>query len=74
LNLNPKIAASVFLILAGISFAQQKTYEDVNYRKFSIFLNASDTVLSLPDKFLMSGTVTVYSDSAAISRLPLRQN
>ena len=67
MKLNSKIAAAVLLILAGELFTQQKSYEDVNYRKFSTQINAADTVVSLPDKFLMAGTVTVYSDSAEIS-------
>ncbi len=61
------IAVLILLISAGKVFAQQKTFDDVNYKKFVTTAAQSDTLITLPDKFLMFGTVTVYSDSMETS-------
>ena len=47
-------------------FSQQKTYEDINYRKYLINITSSDSVLRLPGKFIIPGSVTVYSDSIEV--------
>lgn len=62
-----KIAVLILLISAGKAFAQQKTFDDVNYKKFVTTVGQPDSLITLPDKFLMFGTVTVYSDSAETS-------
>lgn len=67
LKLNTQIAVLLLLISAGCLFSQQKSYEDINYRKFITTVNESDTLISLPDKFLMFNSVTLYSDSAEVS-------
>lgn len=68
LNLNPKIALLFLILLSGKLISQDtKPYEDINYKKFVTTVNSNDSLISLPDKFLMFGTVTVFSDSAAIS-------
>lgn len=68
MNLNPKIAVIIFILLTGKLISQDtKPYEDVNYKKFVTTVNSNDSLITLPDKFLMFGTVTVFSDSAATS-------
>ena len=69
---DPKIAVLFFLLLtAGLLpvslFAQPETFTDVNYKKFVTTVGSEDSLISLPDKFLMFGSLTVYSDSAAVS-------
>lgn len=49
------------------AFSQQKPYEDINYKKFITTVNSNDSLITLPDKFLMFGTVTVFSDSTETS-------
>ncbi|MCX7877510.1 MAG: hypothetical protein N2510_02590, partial [Ignavibacteria bacterium] len=44
-----------------------KPYIDVNFKKFYFNILPSDTVISLKDKFLLPGSVTVYSDSIEVS-------
>ncbi len=39
----------------------------MNYRKFFTTLTPSDTVIRLPDKFIVGNSVTLYSDSAAVA-------
>jgi hypothetical protein len=71
LKLNPKIAVLSLLLFAGSIISQQDTdlkpYEDINYKKFVTTVFANDSLISLPDKFLIFGTVTVFSDSAETS-------
>ena len=69
---DPKIAVLFFLLLtAGLLpvslFAQPETFTDVNYKKFVTTVGSEDSLISLPDKFLIFGSLTVYSDSAAVS-------
>jgi len=63
LKLNLKIAFILVLISAGSILSQPKTFNDINYKKFVTTVSGADTVISLPDKFLIFGSVTVYSDS-----------
>ncbi len=67
MKLNPKIAVLFLLILAGSIISQQKPYEDINYKKFVTTVNANDSLISLPDKFLKFGTLTIFSDSTETS-------
>lgn len=72
MKLNPKIAVLFLLIFAGTAISQQKLfdgkpYEDINYKKFVTTVAVNDSLISLPDKFLMFGTVTVFSDSSTVS-------
>lgn len=62
-----KIALLILFLSAGEAFAQQKSFNDVNYKKFVTSVAESDSLISLPDKFLMFGSVTVYSDSLETS-------
>ena len=48
-------------------YSQQKNLDDVNYKKFTSYLSKSDSVISLPDKFIIQNSVTLYSDSSFIS-------
>ncbi|MBZ0203863.1 MAG: hypothetical protein K8I03_12665 [Ignavibacteria bacterium] len=65
---NPKIAAVLLFILAGIAYSQPKTFNpgDVNYKKIVISVAGADSVIVLPDKFLKFGTLTLYSDSTEV--------
>ncbi len=65
---NPKIAAVLIFILAGIAYSQPKTFnpDDVNYKKIVISVAGADSVIVLPDKFLKFGTLTVFSDSTEV--------
>ena len=63
----PKIAAVLFLLFAGIVYSQPETFNDINYKKFVTTAAGNDTVISLPDKFIRFGSLTVYSDSSAVS-------
>lgn len=67
MKLNLKIAVISILVFAGRSVSQPKTFNDVNYKKFITTVSGADSVISLPDKFLIFGTVTVYSDSTETS-------
>lgn len=49
------------------TYAQQKAYEDVNFKKYNVSITSSDSILVLPEKFLIKGSVTVYSDSTKLS-------
>lgn len=62
-----KIAVLILLLSAGKAFAQQKPFNDVNYKKFVTTLSENDSLITLPDKFLMFGTVTIFSDSLETS-------
>jgi hypothetical protein len=64
---NPKIVVFFLFILFGISYTQTRNFEDINYKKFITSVNAVDSVISLPDKFLKFGSVTIYSDSVEVS-------
>lgn len=59
-------------VFTGFCLSQQsdslsKTYEDVNFKKFYFNILPSDTVVSLGDKFILSGSLKVYSDSVEVS-------
>ena len=57
----------LFIICAAETvYSQGKDYENINFRKYLTTLTAKDSVISLPDKFLVKTTVTVYSDSSEI--------
>lgn len=64
---DPKIAVLFFLIFTGAAISQQKPYEDVNFKKFITTVNESDSLISLPDKFLIFGSFTLFSDSIEVS-------
>ncbi len=64
---DPKIAVLIFLIFTGAALTQQKPYEDVNYKKFVTTVNEADSLISLPDKFLIFGSFTLFSDSLEVS-------
>ena len=54
-------------MLFAHSFAQQKAYEDINFKKYNVNLSSSDSIINLPEKFLIKGTLTVFSDSTELS-------
>ncbi len=76
---NPKIAfktgfpglflSSVlfFIIFAAISYSQQEPYNDINFKKFVTTVAGEDSLISLPDKFLMFESFSMYSDSVLVS-------
>lgn len=64
---NQKITLILFFILAGVSYSQPETFTDINYKKFITTVAGEDSLISLPDKFIRFGSLTVYSDSAAVS-------
>src|SRR5262249_46301081 len=55
------------IAFAGISLAQVKDYQNVNFKKYLTTITARDSVISLPDKFILRTTLTVFSDSAEVS-------
>jgi hypothetical protein len=59
---------SVFavMLIQGLSHSQVKELNDVNYKKFYTVINGKDSVIALPDKFLIENTVSVYADSIKI--------
>jgi hypothetical protein len=54
------------LVFSAVAYSQVKDYENVNYKKFLTVINSKDSIISLPDKFIVKGTVTVFSDSTEI--------
>jgi hypothetical protein len=68
LKTRPDLAFFLLAFLcSSLTFSQQKTYEDINYKKYLLNISARDSVINLPDKFLIKEAVTVYSDSADLS-------
>ena len=67
MKLIPKIAIICCFISAGILYSQPETFNDVNYKKFVTTVAGEDSLISLPDKFLMFGTLSVFSDSTLVS-------
>jgi len=63
----PKIAVFFSLLLTGILYSQPNTCGDINYKKFITTVAGEDSLISLPDKFIKFGSLTVYSDSAEVS-------
>lgn len=59
-------AICVHFISDGIIISQQKDFNDVNYKKYYSVISRSDSVINLPDKFLIENTVTVYTDSIKV--------
>lgn len=64
---NPKIALFFIIFIAGISYSQQEPYNDINYKKFVTTVAGEDSLISLPDKFLMFGSFSLFSDSTIVS-------
>ncbi len=64
---NPKIALFFIIFIAGISYSQQEPYNDINYKKFVTTVAGEDSLISLPDKFLMFGSFSLFSDSTLVS-------
>ena len=48
-------------------YCQQKPYEDINFRKYVTGINQSDTLITLPDKFIVFGSLTLFSDSLEVN-------
>jgi len=67
LQAGPNYILLIALLYSSALFSQQKTYEDINYKKYLLNITARDSVLTLPDKFLITESVTVYSDSIPLS-------
>lgn len=63
----PKIAVFFLFIITGILYSQPNTFGDINYKKFITTVAGEDSLISLPDKFIKFGSLTVYSDSAEVS-------
>jgi hypothetical protein len=66
LNITSKSVFIFLLLLSNISFSQNEKFNDYNYKKF-ITTVGSDSVITLPDKFLIFGSVFLYSDSSEVS-------
>ena len=47
-------------------YSQQKDFNDVNFKKYYSVISRTDSIISLPDKFLIAGTVNVYADSVKV--------
>ncbi|MCC6866232.1 MAG: hypothetical protein IT280_08760 [Ignavibacteria bacterium] len=62
-----KIAAILLILLAGTVLSQPKTFNDINYKKFVTTAASEDSLISLPDKFIKFGSLTVFSDSAEVN-------
>ena len=56
-----------YFAFTAVSYSQVKDYENVNYKKLFVVISPKDSVISLNDKFIIKSTLTVFSDSAAIS-------
>ncbi|MEO8512803.1 MAG: hypothetical protein ABI543_04545 [Ignavibacteria bacterium] len=56
-----------FIIFAAVSYSQQEPYNDVNFKKFVTTVAGEDSLISLPDKFLMFGSFSLFSDSVLVS-------
>jgi hypothetical protein len=54
-------------VFASIGISQFKDTSGINYRLFTSTISRSDSIITLPDKFLIANTVSVYVDSALIS-------
>lgn len=63
----PKIAFFFFFIISGIIYSQPNTFGDINYKKFVTTVAGEDSLISLPDKFIKFGSLTLYSDSTEVS-------
>jgi hypothetical protein len=53
-------------ISADMIYSQEKNFNDVNYKKFYSEISRKDSLVNLPDKFLIENTVNVYADSVKI--------
>jgi hypothetical protein len=67
LKQDPKIAVLFIIFISGALLSQQKPYEDVNYKKIITTVNEADSLITLPDKFLIFGSFTIFSDSVEVS-------
>lgn len=56
-----------FCLLASQFYAQQNPLSDINYKKFTLEISSKDSVISLTDRFLKEGTVSIYLDSIEIN-------
>lgn len=65
-----KITA-VFALFITISInsavSQNKDFNDVNFKKFFVYINRGDSSVTLPDKFLKENTISIYIDSVKSS-------
>ena len=57
----------ILLFFPRQTFAQEKGLNDINYQKYFAVLNPEDSTITLPDKFIIENSVTVYTDSVKIS-------
>ena len=65
-----KLILSIFFFTVLNAKAQDDSvsyYQDINFRKYHINLQPSDSIIILPHRFLIEGTVRIYSDSVEIS-------
>lgn len=56
---------AVFIIFSPRLFSQVK--DDINFKKCFTAFTQSDSTISLPDKFLIENSVTVYADSVIVT-------
>lgn len=61
-----KIAVLFFILFNGELFSQPETFTDINFKKFVTTVTSEDSAITLPDKFIRFGSLTLYSDSAVV--------
>lgn len=58
---------AVLIILFSAGNAPSQIKDDVNFKKYFTAVTQNDSVISLPDKFIIENSVNVYADSVLVS-------
>jgi hypothetical protein len=61
------LALAAFISFNFLLYAQEKDFNDINYKKYYVVITPNDSILSLPDKFIVENSLTVYADSEKVT-------